>query len=184
MKLKEALELERQRDEEGHRDVVYVHRDGKFYHIYEWSAWLIKAFVCTEEMQKQRGDGSVLRARRYSSKNGEYVMLGFPVESLSKYVPEYMSCTAQENGDLELTVATGDTEDMRQAFDEWREGCAPADRSRGNRDTIVDGRASVLARSGIFGIMAQMLSYPVEQKTPTENIEFISRMKQEIAALL
>jgi len=36
----------------------------------------------------------------------------------------------------------------------------------------------------VFGIVAEVLSYPVEQKTPAENIEFISQMKQRIVSLL
>ena len=41
-----------------------------------------------------------------------------------------------------------------------------------------------LARSGIFAILVKVLSYPVETKTPAENIEFISQLRQEVAALL
>ena len=39
-----------------------MHKDGKFFHAYEWSAWLIKAFVCTEGFQKERGDSKMLSA--------------------------------------------------------------------------------------------------------------------------
>ena len=51
-----ALEYEKQRQQPADWNKVILHREGKFYRTYEWSLWLIKKFVCTEEFQKQRGD--------------------------------------------------------------------------------------------------------------------------------
>lgn len=187
MKLSAALEQERQREAQEQWNKIYVHHDGKFYHIYEWSAWLVKTVVCTEEFQKERGDGKILKASLYRSKGGEYAMLGFPVESLSKYIPEYLSCEALEGGDLLLTVALTGLEDydgMLADFEQWRTECLPAERTKGNREITSSHQAAALARSGIFAIVARLLSYPVETKTPSENIEFISGMKQDLAALL
>ena len=87
-----ALEYEKQRQQPADWNKVILHREGKFYRTYEWSLWLIKKFVCTEEFQKQRGDDKMLSAKRYvGKKTGEYAMSGFPVESLSKYIPEYQA---------------------------------------------------------------------------------------------
>ena len=87
-----ALEYEKQRQQPADWNKVILHREGKFYRTYQWSLWLIKTFVCTEEFQKQRGDDKMLSAKRYvGKKTGEYAMSGFPVESLSKYIPEYQA---------------------------------------------------------------------------------------------
>ena len=51
-----ALEYEKQRQQPADWNKVILHREGKFYRTYEWSLWLIKKFVCTEEFQKQRVD--------------------------------------------------------------------------------------------------------------------------------
>ena len=50
MKLVPALEYEKLRDDANLNKII-LHKDGKFYHIYEWSAWLVKTVVCTEEYQ-------------------------------------------------------------------------------------------------------------------------------------
>jgi hypothetical protein len=101
-----ALEYEKQRQDHTSWNKVILHREGKFYRVYEWSLWLVKTFVCTEEFQKQRGDDKMLSAKRYvGKKTGEYAMSGFPVESLSKYIPEYQSVRPMEGGDdLEVTI--------------------------------------------------------------------------------
>ena len=81
-----ALEYEKQRQDHTSWNKVILHREGKFYRVHEWSLWLVKKFVCTEEFQKQRGDDKMLSAKRYvGKKTGEYAMSGFPIESLSKY---------------------------------------------------------------------------------------------------
>ena len=62
MRLNDALENEKKRQERESWNKIYLHKDGKFFHAYEWSAWLIKAFVCTEGFQKERGDSKMLSA--------------------------------------------------------------------------------------------------------------------------
>lgn len=191
MKLSAALEYEKLREEETSWNKVILHRDGKFYHAYDWSAWIIKMYVCTEAFQQERGDNSLLQVNRYPSKSGEYAMLGFPVDSIAKYIPTYDDARKMEDSDdMEITVSVdfGDTtyDMLTQDFEEWSAAC-PLKEKKGKSNAAIthsDGKAAVLARSGIFAILAKVLSYPVESKTPAENIEFISQMRQEVAALL
>lgn len=99
MKITPALEYEKIRQDLESWNKVILHREGKFYRAYEWSAWIIKTVVCTEAFQKERGDAKMLTCNRYKNKNGEYVLLGFPVESFSKYVPVYKDVKKMEEGD-------------------------------------------------------------------------------------
>jgi len=191
MRLASALEYEKIREGAENWNKVILHKDGKFYHVYEWSAWLVKMFVCTEEFQKERGDKTILSVGRYKTKVEEYAMLGFPVESIGKYIPEYGEVKELEDGDLELTVdmpLEGDEnfEVLQQRFEEWKQSVAfKESRPKSRKDiTNGDGSAAILARSGMFQILAEIVSYPVETKTPAENIEFISTMKRKVASLL
>ena len=81
MKLVPALELEANRESQAVNE-IYIHKDGKFYHIYEWSAWLVKTFVCTEDFQRERGDAKMLVVSRCRVKGNEYVIIGFPIPHL------------------------------------------------------------------------------------------------------
>lgn len=191
MKLSAALEYEKLREDAASWNKVILHRDGKFYHAYNWSAWLIKQYVCTEEFQQQRGDEKLLQVNRYPSKHGEYAMLGFPLDSISKYIPAYENARKMEDSDdMEITVSIdfgdADYEALSRMYEEWFATCQLKEKKgKGNAAiTHSDGKAPALARSGIFSILVKVLSYPVEAKTPAENIEFISQLRQEVAALL
>lgn len=190
MKLAVALENEKNRKEKESWNKIFLHKDGKFYHAYEWSAWLIKTFVCTEEFQKERGDNKLLSAFLYRTKNAEYAILGFPVESLSKYIPSYVDVTPQENDDLLITADVSFDDDvtyetLTETYEAWRAMCEVKDsKKQQNRDAQQNNTAVAISKSGIFNILSRVLSYPVEKSSPAENIEFISALKQQIASLL
>ena len=182
-----ALEYEKKRQDPSDWNKVILHREGKFYRAYEWSLWLIKTFVCTENFQKQRGDEKVLSAKRYvGKKTGEFTMSGFPVESLSKFLPEYQSVRPMEGGDdLEVTVnlplhgdETFDT--LFAAFSAWKQSLelSESDDKKGGK-----GKGAS-PHTGVFAIVSKLLAYPVEKKSSAENVEFISDLKMMAADLL
>lgn len=191
MRITPALAYEKLRQDAESQNKIILHKDGKFYHVYEWSAWLLKTVVCTEEMQQARGDAKMLQVNRFVTKSGEYVLAGFPLESVSKYIPEYDDLQEMEGGDLSITITLSDdmqqlsTEQLLTMFEEWKQD-QPIKEGRKSTREIHAGssQAPTLAKSGVFAIISEVLSYPVEQKTPAENIEFISKMKQSIVALL
>lgn len=191
MKITPALEFEKLRQDSESWNKIYLHKDGKFFRAYEWSAWLIKTLVCTEEFQKERGDAKVLAANRYVTKKGEYVSVGFPLESLSKYMPNFVDVDFSTIEDYaEFTVEMTEDEEMPTyeellaSFESWKKslpeknaGSTKPSRQVANIDT--EG-----GRSGMFQIMSQVLSYPLESKTPSDNAEFIAKLKRQLVSLL
>lgn len=191
MKLIPALQYEKIRQDSESWNKIICHKEGRFYHIYEWSAWLVKKFLCTEEFQKQRGDNNILSAFRYQGKDVEYVMIGFPLESLSKYIHTYADVKKMENDDLTITIdmpleGNETEESLRADFEEWKQSCLLKEKkAKSNREiSNSPGGAATMARSGMFQILSTVLSYPVERSTPAENLEFISKLKQQLASLL
>lgn len=191
MRLTAALEFEKLRDETS-RNKIVLNKDGKFYHVYDWSAWLVKTVVCTEEFQHERGDAKILAASRYNSKTGDYVMAGFPLESVSKYIPSHETIEEMEGGDLTIGINLPDElekmtmEEMGNVFEAWKVAQPIKEsKTKGNQQVRTgDMQSPTLARSGLFSIISEVISYPLETKTPTENIEFISMLKQKAVALL
>ena len=191
MKLTTALQFEKQRKDADSMNQIVLNKDGKWYHIYDYSAWLLKTVVCTEEMQQARGDAKMLALSHCQTKTGDYVMAGFPLESTAKYIPNYISCREMEGGDMCIDIQLPDEfanltpDEMMAMYEEWKQSL-PVKEGRKNMRQITSGdtKPAALARSGVFGIISEVLSYPVEQKTPAENIEFISRIKQSIVGLL
>ena len=191
MKISEALDNERNRKEKEKWNKMYLHKDGKFYHVYEWSAWLLKNFVLTEEYQKERGDDKALQAFLYKTRKSEYVIVGFPVESLSKYVPFYTNITPLEHDDLEIEISLPDCyaeaeyEAIESVYEQWRSMCESKESKKVQHQISQQEMTNrALCRSGLFAIISKVLAYPVEKSTPADNINFISEVKQEVAALL
>ena len=43
--IKEIIEVESRELSDGHRDILHLHREGSFYHAYEWSAFLACSYL-------------------------------------------------------------------------------------------------------------------------------------------
>jgi hypothetical protein len=190
MKLNDVLESEKVRKEKESWNKVLLRKEGAFYHAYEWSAWLIKCFVLTEEFQKERGDEKMLSAFKYTTKHAEYVMLGFPVESISKYIPTYENINPLDNNDLEIEVSLPYTEEatyetLEEDYKAWWATCAANEDKKQKKANVQQiSNAAEISRSGLFSILTQVMSYPIEKSTPADNINFIGRLKQQVAAML
>lgn len=185
MQITPALAYEAQRSDVSSWNKVILHKDGTFYHAYEWSAWLIKTRLCTEAFQKQRGDAKILSAPRYKTKNNEYILIGFPIESLSKFIPEYTDVREMEGGDaLEVTIdlklnGTETFEEIDAEFNKWKKAQPEAKKQSKSKDG-----ETAQKRTGMFQIIAEIVGYPLEKRTQEENTEFISYLKEKAAELL
>ena len=133
----------------------------------------------------------MLTANRYVTKKGEYVSVGFPLESLAKFMigfEDFDANTVDDYAEFTLFTYSEDTsnyEDLLSSFDEWKHALPEKDtkqtqkpnRTGSNVDT--DG-----GRVGMFQILSQVLSYPIESKTPADNAEFIATLKRQLSSLL
>jgi hypothetical protein len=192
MKMNVALELEKGRQTIEDWRKIYLSKEGKFYRCYNESAFLLKNYVCTEEMQRERGDARPLQAKRYVSRKGEYVMVGFPEESLSKHVPSYGNAEMLDTNDMVLTVSEevvssdNSVEMMQTAYEDWRNSLEVHVPDQTSSATVKNGGSSKpdMARSGLFAIFSEIIFYPLESTTPAQNTEFISLLKQKLSHLL
>lgn len=192
MKLSAALQYEGQREDPQSWNKIYLNKDGKFFHAYQWSAWLLKCVACTEELQRERGDQKMLSAQRTPTRDSEYVMAGFPVDSMGKYVPEYVSLTPVADGGGDVTVevllpeplAGMGYEELAAAYQQWYEACPQREQKPKQGRPVATAAQMATGRGGMFHILSQVLSYPLEAKTPQENTEFIGELKRQMAALL
>ena len=77
--LKEILEREKERGFLEQCGKMHLFREGTFYRAYEWSAWLCCRYINEFKPTK----------RELKSEVGETIVyVGFPITSLSRYVPE------------------------------------------------------------------------------------------------
>ncbi len=191
MKITSILENEKRRETIDDFTKVYLYKEGKFYRAFDQSVFLIKNYICTEEFQTKRGDELLLQTPKFKTKNNEYVIAGFPLESFSKYIPVYQDVQNMEYDNLIVTIDPAlfgedvTVEELQEAFDEWKAACPVKERAK-SRSEVTSGpsQKSALGHSGLFSIVSEILAYPVEASTPAQNIEFISRMKSKLVELL
>ena len=191
MRLTPALEFEKLRKEPESWNKIFLHKDGKFFRAYEWSAWLIKTVVCTEDMQKERGDQKMLTANRYVTKKGEYASVGFPLESMAKFMvcfDNFDPNTVEDYAEFTLTAFDTETttyEEIEAQFEAWKQSLPEKSTATVQKPgRTVSNVDTENGRVGMFQILSQVIAYPIESKTPAENAEFIAMLKKQLSSLL
>ena len=98
MSLIDKLAKEADRKTQDDWQKVYLYKEGTFFHAFNESAWLLTTFVYSEEFRKSLGDQRGLQVTHTLSKQaGDYLVAGFPVRSLDKYVT---GCEVTEHDDV------------------------------------------------------------------------------------
>lgn len=175
MALKEIIENENQRIGNGVLTSIFLYQEGMFYRAYEWSAWLCVRYI------------SQFKVTRLGSKDGSDgpVFVGLPVSSLAKFIPEEFEI--RESGEKCIIVELPDTvfgdnaapEQLKDDFDNWK-GAVPHQPKKASLKQ--DMKAEQPQR--LTDIMARVLAFPLEQKSPMDCMSFIATLKQQISEIL
>lgn len=177
--MKDIIEIERNRLENGPLNVIQLFPEGTFYRAYEWSAWLCCRFI--NQFKPTR--------RETKEELGEtLVFIGFPITSLGKFLPEDAQMVANEDKSVSVTLAMemfqgSDNTALRQSFKEWKSGIPLfAPRKGSLKEDLKNKQDNQPHR--MSEVMLRILAFPVEQKTPMECMAFIADVKQQLALLL
>lgn len=191
-KISEILTIEKERSAPSQWNIIHLFKEGGFYRAYEWSAWLVVAVTYNDEVRKQTDDRKPLNVTHKQVKNGDdtFVFVGFPLKSVDKFIPDKMSFTPVSDTQIDVLISLpmpADGADMtfdilNDAFVAWKASYPvqlPKERDRHDAvNPVYAGRLSLTA------IMAEILAWPLELKSPLENTAFISEKKQQLAQLL
>lgn len=177
--IKEILEIENHRADDC--KTIYLFAEGLFYRAYEWSAWLCCRYV--NEFKVTR--------REQKNETGSVVFIGFPIASLSKFVPDGVSIEQEEKRVI-LHLPAGnnyidleDTDVARASFSNWKNSIpmsstTPKSTLRHELKNMTDGETPKRMSDIMFSIMA----FPIEQKTPMECMFFLADLKQNIVRMM
>ena len=185
-KISEILEIEKERTDATTWNVIHLFKEGGFYHAYNWSAWLIVTAAYSDEVRKGQADRKPLNVSRKKVKSGgDFAFVGFPLRSMEKFIPFHNGLTpvsdTQIDISIELPATAGELsfESLAQAVEDWKQAI-PISEDKPKKEQDEPFHAS--PRS-ITGVMQQVMSFPLESKTPVECMMFISQLKQQLAAL-
>ena len=191
-KLADILSIERDRKEPEKWNVIHLFKTGTFYTAYEWSAWLTAVVSFNDEVRKQtksRMPLTVTRNEIASSENETFCKVGFPMKSVEKFIPERTGFEAIDDSHLAITIPLPQPSDgtavtyerLAKAVEKWKEE-QPIKKAKEKQPSRQEPVA--VTATGNVGIIAQILSYPLSERTPLENFQFITSLKQQIAQIL
>ena len=185
-KLSDILTIEKDRMTTDKWNVIHLFNEGAFWHAYEWSAWLIKTVAYPVGELK-------VTHKQISNSETTCAFVGFRIASLDKFIPNRLN-EVHSNSRIDITIELPQKEDgfvstfeeMQKAFETWKQEqpLKTEDENKNNGGKQQGTSQRVMAPSKLTEIMAQILAWPVEQKTPLECINFISDIKRQLAAII
>ena len=112
------------------------------------------------------------------------------MKSVDKFIPTRTDFRAIDDGHLIITIPLPQPTDgteitferLEKAFNEWKEKKPPEEEK-----PVPSGHPSnddVARAQGKCGIISQILSYPLSDRTAMENFDFIRSLQQQIAAII
>lgn len=115
--ISDILEIENKRSEPDSWRTIFLHKDGKFYRAYQVSAWLYSRAINEYKVTH----------RRFKSVDESVLFVGFPVESLMKWIPEDVQVDFTDEqllrlqlSDAKVAELCGEAESPKAAYEVWK----------------------------------------------------------------
>lgn len=194
-KLEDVFAQEWDRENPAEWSKIHLYKMGDFWRAYEWSAWLISVISYNDNVRmttKDRKPLHVTRMRRTDVEDSTYCFVGFPVKSVEKYIPERETFESVDDKHVVITIALPTPTDgsevtferLKEAVEKWKENYdIKVQKPKKEKPSAAPGPMAVARPTGA-GILAQIMAYPLAERTAVENIAFISSLKNQITAIL
>lgn len=191
--LDEVFASEWDRENPSEWNKIHLYKMGDFWRAYEWSAWIISVITFSDKVRMGARNRKPLHVTRMvrADAEGTYCFVGFPIKSVEKYIPERENFESVDDKHVVMTIVlpsdgTEITFDrLSEEVRKWKETIEITER-KPKKDKMVKEIPVVDAglRPAGGGILAQILSYPLAERTAVENIRFIESLKGQITAIL
>jgi len=193
--LENVFKQEWDRESSAEWNKIHLYKMGDFWRAYEWSAWLISVISYNDNVRmttKDRKPLHVTRMRRTDVEDATYCFVGFPVKSVEKYIPKRETFESVDDKHVVFTIAMPTPTDgsevtferLKEAVEKWKESYdIKVPRPKKEKPSAATGPMAVARPSGA-GILVQIMSYPLAERTAVDNIAFISSLKNQITAIL
>lgn len=184
VKLQEVLDVENTRKERNDLTTIHLWREGSFYRMYNWSAWLVVQYCYNEQYVKENFKPLNVTRKRISNFDGTICFVGFPLKSLQKFVPNAVGFEPTDNVHItipiKLQIESVDFETLDLQYLQWFEQL-PISEEKQKKQT--EKKEQPIQQSSVSKVAMKILQYPLEQHSLIENTEFISKIKQELATI-
>ena len=171
---------------------LYLFREGNFTRAYNISAWMIVHFVC--------GKGGVNQPKptRRTLKDGtDFVFVGFPNVSITKYIPSDLKISevSEKMSVIDASALLPDNLDdlnkILEEYEKWKETIPVKEeksKERKNENTassdVEDVRGVRRKNVSLTMIFQQILGYDIAAHSPMEWGEFIKSLKSDLMTIV
>lgn len=185
MTIAEIVEIESNRQSSDQYGVIHLLKENNFYRAHDWSAWLMTKFPMGEAKNKPLN----ISAKRLKDNYIE-AWVGFPVASLGKYIPNdgTVKFNPVDDNHIEIIIPLPEeylnveAETFRKGVDDWKESLPMNEQKKTKReDREVSEAAPRITR--MSDVLARIVSYPIESKSPMEAWEFLRQLRQQVSAM-
>ena len=183
-KLEDVFAQEWDRENPAEWNKIHLYKMGDFWRGYEWSAWLISVIAFNDNVRmatKDRKPIHVTRMHRTDVENATYCFVGFPVKSVEKYIPERETFESVDDKHVVITIELPTPTDgsevtferLKEAVEKWKENYdIKVQKPKKEKPSAAPGPMAVARPTGA-GILAQIMAYPLAERTAVDNIAFI-----------
>lgn len=196
-KLSEVFNIEGIRFKKEDWNKIHIFKVGDFWRAYEWSAWLISVITYNDKVREQTKDRRPLHVTRMArtDTDGTYCFVGFPIKSIEKYIPQRLNYQDIDDKHAIVTIDLPQPTDgsevtyerLNDAMEKWKDGVAIKENKKKPEKAPKPApeNAGHVPFAGIrAGIIGQIMSYPLGERTPSDNFQFIASLQQQIATIL
>ena len=100
---------------------VYLWKDNDFFHAYNQSAYIVVNQLYTGEI-KEQNNNRPLKVAKYRTSEGNYILAGFPVRSLNKYIsPTNLQRVVEDCVEIAVPASIIDKsiDDLNKEYESW-----------------------------------------------------------------
>lgn len=157
-----------------------------------WRAYEFSSFLC-HAIQKNIDKENYLKVTKKHLKGyGEYVFVGLKTQSFNKYFPNIELNLDKIENDKHIVLNVSDIlkdiplEKLKTDYIEWKNEIKLSTKT--NETANINNNNSkheiVINDNTIFGVLQQVLGYPLDDKSPNENTLFIKKLKEELIQII
>ena len=177
MTKKEIIEKEK----EVNRDLkrVFFYKEGDWYHAYEWSGYL--AYLYTS-----KNSVTLKPTRKELNNYGDYIFVGLKLTSFEKYfkgvdISNNMHMEDEViNLDLSEFFMDEDFSGYETMLEEWKKETNLSGKKKKKNKQY----AEEFSTENMQSIVKMIASYPLMEKTPIENISFLTMLQNNCIKLI
>lgn len=179
--LTEIMTQEKKRVQEEDLRVINLYLEGSFLRAYEWSAWLCVRYISKFNVTK----------KTIKVIDGSIVFIGFPVTSLSKFVPE--GCEYKQVDEKHFIINLPESvfpasdnllNQLSVDFEHWKQSVPMKETKEKKQEESGIPCFPSGEQPRLTSMMQQILSFPLEKKSPLDCMLFLADLKEQLAKII